>query len=121
MRYLPLTDSDRAAMLSVIGAPDVDALFTDVAAEQYLKQPIESLPAHASEMAVERHMRRLSKKNLAAADAAFFVGAGAYRHPAMRSPAALAQALRKRMGMACRRSRSARPMSRRSCCERHVR
>lgn len=80
MRYLPLTDSDRAAMLSVIGAPDVDALFTDVAAEQYLKQPIESLPAHASEMAVERHMRRLSSKNLAAGDAAFFCGAGAYRH-----------------------------------------
>ncbi|QDM40598.1 aminomethyl-transferring glycine dehydrogenase subunit GcvPA [Altererythrobacter sp. TH136] len=80
MRYLPLTDSDRAAMLSVIGAPDVDALFTDVAAEQYLKQPIEGLPAHASEMAVERHMRRLSNKNLAAGDAAFFCGAGAYRH-----------------------------------------
>ena len=35
---------------------------------------------HASEMAVEKHMRRLSKKNLAASDAAFFLGAGAYRH-----------------------------------------
>ena len=31
-------------------------------------------------MAVEKHMRRLSKKNLAAADAPFFLGAGAYRH-----------------------------------------
>jgi glycine dehydrogenase subunit 1 len=31
-------------------------------------------------MAVERHMRRLSKQNLAAADAPFFLGAGAYRH-----------------------------------------
>ncbi len=31
-------------------------------------------------MAVEKHMRRLSKKNLAAGDAAFFCGAGAYRH-----------------------------------------
>ena len=80
MRYLPLTEADRSAMLAVIGAPDVDALFADVPAEHYLKAPIEGLPMHASEMAVERHMRRLSKKNLAAADAAFFIGAGAYRH-----------------------------------------
>ena len=80
MRYLPLTDADRGAMLAKIGAPDLDALFVDVAPEQYLKAPIEGLPLHASEMAVEQHMRRLSKKNLAAADAAFFCGAGAYRH-----------------------------------------
>ena len=80
MRYLPLTDADRGAMLNVIGESDVDALFVDVAAEQYLKSPIEGLPLHASEMAVEQHMRRLSKKNLVAGDAAFFCGAGAYRH-----------------------------------------
>ena len=30
MRYLPLTDADRSAMLEKIGAPDVDALFVDV-------------------------------------------------------------------------------------------
>ncbi|WP_120718065.1 aminomethyl-transferring glycine dehydrogenase subunit GcvPA [Tsuneonella amylolytica] len=80
MRYLPLTDADRREMLSVIGAPDVDALFTDVPADLYLREPIGGLPSHASEMAVERHMRALSMKNLAAADAAFFCGAGAYRH-----------------------------------------
>ncbi len=80
MRYLPLTDADRGEMLDVIGAPDIDALFTDVSAAHYLTEPIEGLPPHASEMAVEKHMRRLSKKNLAAADAAFFCGAGAYRH-----------------------------------------
>ena len=80
MRYLPLTDTDRSAMLDVIGAPSVDALFADVPAEHYLDKPIDGLPLHASEMAVERHMRRLSKMNLAAADAPFFLGAGAYRH-----------------------------------------
>ena len=80
MRYLPLTDTDRAAMLARIGATDIDALFADVPAEARLKGPIEGLPMHASEMTVERHMRALSKKNLAAADAAFFCGAGAYRH-----------------------------------------
>ena len=80
MRYLPLTDTDRSAMLEKIGAADIDALFTDVPEEARLDGPIKGLPMHASEMAVEKHMRRLSKKNLAAADAAFFLGAGAYRH-----------------------------------------
>ena len=80
MRYLPLTDTDRSAMLAKIGAADIDALFADVPAEARLSGPIEGLPLHQSEMAVERHMRALAKKNLAAADAAFFCGAGAYRH-----------------------------------------
>ncbi|WP_370191325.1 aminomethyl-transferring glycine dehydrogenase subunit GcvPA [Qipengyuania sp.] len=80
MRYLPLTDTDRSDMLAKIGAPDIDALFADVPEKARLSGPIEGLPMHASEMAVEKHMRRLSKKNLAAADAAFFLGAGAYRH-----------------------------------------
>lgn len=80
MRYLPLTDTDRSAMLDVIGAPDVDALFVDVPTAAQLDGPIHGLPMHASEMAVERHMRSLSKQNLAAADAPFFLGAGAYRH-----------------------------------------
>ncbi len=80
MRYLPLTDTDRSAMLDTIGAPDIDALFADVPEEARLAGPIEGLPMHASEMAVEKHMRRLSKKNLAASDAAFFLGAGAYKH-----------------------------------------
>ncbi|MXO87001.1 aminomethyl-transferring glycine dehydrogenase subunit GcvPA [Altererythrobacter aurantiacus] len=80
MRYLPLTDTDRAEMLDVIGASTIDDLFVDVPEAARLDGPIEGLPLHASEMAVERHMRRLSKKNLAAADAPFFLGAGAYRH-----------------------------------------
>ena len=80
MRYLPLTDANRSAMLDAIGAQSIDELFADVPREHYLTAPIEGLPMHAGEMAVERHMRRLSKMNLAAADAPFFLGAGAYRH-----------------------------------------
>ncbi|GMM92390.1 aminomethyl-transferring glycine dehydrogenase subunit GcvPA [Qipengyuania sp. MTN3-11] len=80
MRYLPLTDADRGDMLAAIGASSIDDLFVDVPEEARLDGPIHGLPMHASEMAVEKHMRRLSKKNLAAADAAFFCGAGAYRH-----------------------------------------
>ena len=80
MRYLPLTDTDRSEMLNVIGAGTIDDLFVDVPEAARLDGPIAGLPMHASEMAVERHMRALSKKNLAAADAPFFLGAGAYRH-----------------------------------------
>ncbi|WFL76180.1 aminomethyl-transferring glycine dehydrogenase subunit GcvPA [Altererythrobacter arenosus] len=80
MRYLPLTDTDRGEMLAKVGAASIDDLFVDVPEEARLRGPIEGLSMHMSEMAVERHMRALSKKNLAAADAPFFLGAGAYRH-----------------------------------------
>ncbi len=80
MRYLPLTADDRSAMLGVIGAADIDALFADVPAAARLSGPIAGLPNHATEMAVERHMGALAAKNLSAGAAPFFLGAGAYRH-----------------------------------------
>ena len=80
MRYLPLTDTDRKDMLSTIGADSIDDLFVDVPEVARLDGPIRDLPMHASEMAVERHMKARAAKNLAAGDAPFFLGAGAYRH-----------------------------------------
>ena len=80
MRYLPLSDSDRGQMLRVIGAGSVEELFRDVPEELRLKGPIEGLPMHASEMAVERHMTALSRKNMVAGDVPFFLGCGAYKH-----------------------------------------
>jgi glycine dehydrogenase subunit 1 len=67
-------------MLRVIGASSIDELFRDVPEELRLKGPIEGLPMHASEMAVERHMGALSKNNMVAGDVPFFLGCGAYRH-----------------------------------------
>tara|TARA_B100000953_G_scaffold274942_1_gene248103 strand:+ start:366 stop:1724 length:1359 start_codon:yes stop_codon:yes gene_type:complete len=80
MRYLPQTDHDREAMLARIGASSIDDLFVDVPEEARLDGPIQDLPMHASEMAVERHMSRLAAQNLAAGSGPFFLGAGAYRH-----------------------------------------
>ncbi len=80
MRYLPLTDHDRSAMLATIGAPSIDALFVDVPAEAQLEGPIHGLPNHMSEMLVERHFSALARKNRAAGDHPFFLGCGAYRH-----------------------------------------
>ena len=80
MRYLPLSDADRSAMLAKIGVGSVDELFRDVPEEARLNGPIHDLPMHASEMAVERDMKGLAAKNVAAGDVPFFLGCGAYRH-----------------------------------------
>ena len=80
MRYLPLTDHDRSAMLNVIGAADIDALFTDVPASARLSGPIRDLPNHATELAVERHLSALARKNRPAGEGPFFLGCGAYKH-----------------------------------------
>jgi glycine dehydrogenase subunit 1 len=80
MRYLPLSDADRGEMLRVVGAGSIDELFRDVPQELRLKGPIAGLPPHASELAVERHMTALSRRNMVAGDGPFFLGCGAYRH-----------------------------------------
>lgn len=79
MRYLPLNENDRAAMLGVIGAESIDELFQDVPEKARLKSLVD-LPKHQSEQAVERHMARLSAKSVSAGSVPFFCGAGAYKH-----------------------------------------
>jgi glycine dehydrogenase subunit 1 len=80
MRYLPLSDADRSQMLQAVGAKSIDDLFVDVPKAARLDGIIEHLPLHASELAVERHMGALSKKNMVAGEVPFFLGCGAYRH-----------------------------------------
>ena len=80
MRYLPLTQPDREAMLAVIGAADIDALFTDVPESARLMAPIAGLPLHAPEQSVERALGAMAAKNMTAGTVPFFVGGGAYKH-----------------------------------------
>ena len=79
MRYLPLTTEDRTEMLARVGVPDIDALFADVPADKRLKA-LPDLPRTKSEIEVERTLRRMADKNVAAGSVPFFVGAGAYKH-----------------------------------------
>src|SRR5687767_9035695 len=79
MRYLPHTDEDRADMLTAIGVGSIDDLFADIPASKRLREPV-GLPGHKSELEVSRLLRVMARKNHAAADGPFFVGAGAYRH-----------------------------------------
>lgn len=78
MRYLPLTPQDRADMLSVIGAADIDALFSD--APPSALNPTIDLPVHQGELEVERELSALAARNRPAGAGPFFCGAGAYRH-----------------------------------------
>jgi glycine dehydrogenase subunit 1 len=66
-------------MLAVVGAPSIDALFTDVPQSARLAGPVD-LPPHQGELEVERALGRLAAKNRPAGAGPFFCGAGAYRH-----------------------------------------
>ncbi|MFO1189448.1 MAG: aminomethyl-transferring glycine dehydrogenase subunit GcvPA [Alphaproteobacteria bacterium] len=79
MRYLPLTDDDRRAMLATIGAPSIDDLFIDVPPAARRAKPFD-LPPHAGEIEVERQIAALAARNLPTSVAPSFLGCGAYRH-----------------------------------------
>ena len=79
MRYLPLTNEDRSQMLASIGAKSIDDLFVDVPASAR-REGVVDLPTFMGELEVERELSRLAARNTPAGSAAFFCGAGAYRH-----------------------------------------
>ncbi len=79
MRYLPLSDADRQAMLARIGAGSIDELFEDIPAAVRMGE-LPNLPLHAGELEVERQLSRLAAKNVPASTVPFFVGCGAYKH-----------------------------------------
>jgi glycine dehydrogenase subunit 1 len=79
MRYLPLTEADRRAMLDRIGVASIDDLFRDVPTRARLNAPID-LPPHMGELEVERAIGAMAAKNIAAGSVPCFLGAGAYRH-----------------------------------------
>ena len=79
MRYLPLTPTDRADMLAVIGAASIDDLYIDVPASARRGGTVD-LPNHLGEMEVERALSAMAARNQAAGQGPFFCGAGAYKH-----------------------------------------
>jgi glycine dehydrogenase subunit 1 len=79
MRYLPLTDADRGAMLAKIGVSSIDDLFADIPRDKRLGSLVD-LPKTKGEMQVERVLAKLAGQNTAAGSVPFFVGAGAYKH-----------------------------------------
>ena len=79
MRYLPLTDEDRRAMLATVGVGRIEELYRGVPGAALLDKPVD-LPSHAGELEVERRIRDFAQRNLGASSAPFFLGAGNYFH-----------------------------------------
>ena len=79
MRYLPLEDADRRAMLDRIGVRTIDDLFAAVPRDKLLKELV-NLPKAKGELDVERELATLAQRNTPAGSVPFFVGCGAYRH-----------------------------------------
>ena len=78
MRYLPLNQDDRRAMLDKVGVASVAELFRDVPPSA--RDAKFDLPDHAGEIEVERTLARWATQNTTAGSQPFFCGAGAYRH-----------------------------------------
>ena len=79
MRYLPLTENDRAEMLEVIGVNSVEDLYQQVPKNALLPGPVD-LPMQQDELGVERALSKMAGENTSAGSVPFFLGAGAYRH-----------------------------------------
>ncbi len=79
MRYLPLQDDDRQAMLNAVGVGNIDDLFASIPNE-YLLKDLTELPRRKSELEVELELGNLAARNIPAGSVPFFVGCGAYRH-----------------------------------------
>ncbi|MGH9398824.1 MAG: aminomethyl-transferring glycine dehydrogenase subunit GcvPA [Thermoanaerobaculia bacterium] len=77
MKFLPTSDADRAAMLAVIGAPTVDALFASIP-DAVKEEP--KLPPPLSEIEIRRWFAGLSRRSANARETDFFLGAGLYHH-----------------------------------------
>jgi glycine dehydrogenase subunit 1 len=79
MRYLPLTEEDRAEMLARVGVARIDDLFADVPPDK-LRRELPNLPLRKSEIEVQRVLGDMAARNVAAGSVPFFIGCGAYRH-----------------------------------------
>ena len=80
MRYLPLTDADRRAMLAAIGRQLDRRSVRRRAARRRGSTVWFDLPLAQGELEVERALTQMAAKNVAAGSAPFFLGGGAYRH-----------------------------------------
>ena len=79
MRYLPLTNEDRAEMRDVIGISNINQLFANVP-ETVSLDPNFNIPNHKTEMEVGRILSEIAGKNVNSNQVPFFLGAGAYKH-----------------------------------------
>ncbi|MCA1831480.1 MAG: aminomethyl-transferring glycine dehydrogenase subunit GcvPA [Actinomycetota bacterium] len=79
MEFVPHTDADDAAMLSVLGARSINDLFDQIPTAIRYEGSLE-VPSGLSEPEVLRDLAALASRNRSADDLTCFLGAGAYDH-----------------------------------------
>ncbi|MFZ5814769.1 MAG: aminomethyl-transferring glycine dehydrogenase subunit GcvPA [Bacillota bacterium] len=80
MRYIPITQADKEAMLRDIGVSSTEELFAaNIPATVRLNRPL-NLPPALTEMEILSHIRELTAENVNLAEYTCFLGAGAYDH-----------------------------------------
>ncbi len=79
MRYIPITQADKEAMLRDIGVSSTDELFADIPPAVRLSRPL-NLPGPRSEQEILADFRWITGKNANMIDNACFLGSGAYDH-----------------------------------------
>ncbi|MEW6094240.1 MAG: aminomethyl-transferring glycine dehydrogenase subunit GcvPA [Chloroflexota bacterium] len=78
MSYIPISPSEREAMLATIGVEKIEHLFKDVPAKH--RFPDLKLPPALTEMEAAAELDGLASDNETVRDLACFLGAGAYNH-----------------------------------------
>jgi len=78
MRYLPLTDADRAEIKNVIGIENTEELFSDIP-EDKRYYPLDKIPSALTEDEIIKKFKEIARKNCFS-EYLSFLGAGAYNH-----------------------------------------
>ncbi len=80
MRYIPITQAEKEAMLRDIGVGSTEELFAaNIPADVRLNRPL-NLPSALTEMEILSHVRELTEQNVNVQEYTCFLGAGAYDH-----------------------------------------
>jgi glycine dehydrogenase subunit 1 len=77
VKFLPISDGEREAMLAAIGVSSVEDLFASVPPSVRQKP---DLPPPMSEIEIRRFLGGLASRNANARETAFFLGGGVYHH-----------------------------------------
>jgi len=78
-RYLPMTETDKQAMLETIGITSVDELFSDIPEQIQFKREY-NIKKAKSESALLKELTQLAAKNADLRSNTSFLGAGVYDH-----------------------------------------
>ncbi|KGA95899.1 glycine dehydrogenase subunit 1 [Alkalihalobacillus alcalophilus ATCC 27647 = CGMCC 1.3604] len=78
-RYLPMTETDKQAMLETIGVDSIEELFSDIPESIRFKGQL-NVPESLREQELLKYFNGLANKNVSIKEKVSFLGAGVYEH-----------------------------------------